>query len=81
MIRRRSRGHALGSWINNGLLDQVQRPLCEGRERADRLDRVSEELDANRLSTRGGKDVDQPAPDRELAAFLGPLSPLVTGCC
>ena len=56
----------------------MERALREGREDADLLDLVAEELDAQRLSTGGGKDVDDPAAHRELPALLRPLHALVT---
>ena len=57
--------------------DRVQRALREGRERADALDLVAEELDAQRLAAGGRVDVDDPSPERELAALLHPVDALV----
>jgi hypothetical protein len=74
-----SRYAPLDSRMNYGFLERVQRALCEGRERSDGLDRVPEELDSNRLSAGGGKDVDEAATHRELAALLSPLGPFVAG--
>ena len=57
----------------------MERALREGREGAHLLDLVAVELDSERLAAGGREDVDEPAADRELAAFLGPLDPLVAG--
>jgi hypothetical protein len=70
---------ALGRRIDGRRLHRVQRALCERRERADALDLVAEELDAERLATRRRIDVDDPAAERELAALLGLVDPLVAG--
>ena len=70
-------GPPLRRRIDGRIGDRVQRPLGEGREDADLLDLVAEELDPQRLPTGGGKDVDDPAPHRELPALLGSLDPFV----
>ena len=57
----------------------MKRALCERRERADVLDLIPEELDAKRLASGAGEDVDEPSADRDLAALLGPLDTLVAG--
>jgi hypothetical protein len=57
----------------------VERPLGKGREGPDRLDLVAEELDPQRLPAGRGEDVDDPAPQRELTALLGPVDPFVAG--
>ena len=57
----------------------MQRALRERRERAHLLDLVAEEVDAQRISSRRGKDVDEPAAHGELAAILRALDALVTG--
>ena len=49
------------------------------RERADRLDLVAEELDAERLAAGRREDVDQAAADGELAAVVDALDALVAG--
>ena len=67
----------LGRRVDHRLRDRVQRALGERRERADRLDLVAEELDAQRLAARRREDVEDAAADRELAALVGPLGPLV----
>jgi hypothetical protein len=55
----------------------MERTLRERGEGPDRLDLVAEELDPEGFSPRRGKDVDQTATDRELAAFLDALHPLI----
>ena len=54
-----------------------ERTLGEGREGADALDLVAEELDPERLAAGGRKDVDEAAANRDLAALLDPVDPLV----
>ena len=72
-------GAALCRRIDDRVVGRMQRPLGERREGADLLDLVSEELDAERLSTGRGEDVDDPAPHGELPALLDPVDPLVAG--
>src|SRR5438477_11161220 len=55
--------------------------LRERREGPDRLDLVAEELDPERLAPGGREDVDATATDRDVAALLRPLDPLVTRKC
>ena len=50
-----------------------------GRKGANALDLVSEELDPKRLAARGRVHVDDAAPERELAALLRLVDPLVAG--
>ena len=57
----------------------MKRALREGREGADALDLVAEELDPQRLPACRRVDVGDPAPQRELAAFLHLVHPLVPG--
>ena len=57
----------------------MQCPLGERRESPDRLDLVAEELDSQRLPTRGRKEIDQAAAHAELAALLDPLDAFVPG--
>ena len=57
----------------------MQRALGERRERADRLDLVAEELDAERLAAGRREDVDEAAAHGELAALLDAVDPLVAG--
>jgi hypothetical protein len=70
---------ALGGRVDGRLLESVQRPLGEGRERPQGLDLVPEELDADRLPARRGEDVDEAAPHGELPSLLGLVDPFVTG--
>ncbi len=53
--------------------------LGEGREPAQRLDLVAEQLDADRALLGRGVDVEDPAADRELPALLDLLDALVAG--
>ena len=69
----------LRGWIDRRRLDGVQRALREGREGADALDLVAEELDAQRLAPGRREDVGDPAPERELASLLNLVDPLVSG--
>ncbi len=57
----------------------MERTLREGGERADRLDLVAEELDADRLAAGRGEDVDDAAADGELAAVVDALDACVPG--
>ena len=57
----------------------MQRSLRERRERADVLDLVAEELDAERLASGAREDVDEPSADGDLTALLDPVDPLVPG--
>src|SRR5213078_2826804 len=70
---------ALGRWIDGCLLERMQRPLRERRERPDRLHIVAEELDPNRLPPRGGEHVDDSAAYRELPPLFRALDALVAG--
>ena len=70
---------ALGGGEDRRLLDVSQRPLGKGREGADLLDLVAEELDPERLAAGRREDVDEPATHRELAALLDAFDPLVAG--
>ena len=53
----------------------VERALGFGVERADRLDLVAEELDADRVGGVRGKDVEDAAAEAELAGDLDDLGP------
>src|SRR5205823_410923 len=65
--------------IDRAGLDRVERALRERRERADRLNLVAEELDAQRLAAGRREDVDQAAANRELPAVVDALVALVPG--
>jgi hypothetical protein len=73
----------LGRQLSGGRdLDRLrlaQRALGERREPAQRLDLVAEEVDAHGALLGGGVEIEQPAPDRELAAVLDLLDALVPG--
>ena len=68
-----------GSRIDGDALGFAERALREGREGADALDLVPEELDPERLAAGAREDVDEPAAHGDLAALLDPLDPLVPG--
>jgi hypothetical protein len=51
-------------------VDALERPLCERREAAQRLDLDVEQLDPDRALGRRAEDVEQAAADGELAALL-----------
>ncbi len=68
---------ALGSRIDDRVLDGMQRALRERRERADLLDLVAEELDAKRVAAGARKDVHEPAAHRELASGVDSLGAFV----
>ena len=68
---------ALGGRVDGGLCDLAERALGERRERADLLDLVTEQLDAQRLTSRRREHVDEAAANGELAALLDPFDPLV----
>src|SRR5207248_10342708 len=57
----------------------MERALREGREGADRLHLVPEELDPERLAAGRREDVDDAAAHGELAALVGALDALVAG--
>ena len=59
--------------------NRVKRTLREGRERPDLLDLVSEELDAEGIATCRREDVDDPAPDRQLASLLDAIDAEIPG--
>src|SRR5581483_4351473 len=65
--------------MDQRLVDVAERALGERRERADALDLVAEELDAQRLAAGRREDVDDPAADRELPALLDAVDALVAG--
>ena len=60
-------------------LGLAQRALGEGREPADRLDLVAEQLQAGRPLLGRREDVEDAAADRELAALLDLVDALVAG--
>ena len=68
-----------GGRVDRRLLEHAKGPLCEGREGADRLHLVPEELDSNWLASRGREHVDDAATHSELAALLDTLDALVPG--
>ena len=70
---------AIGGRVDGRRLERVERSLREGREGADALDLVAEELDAEGLAAGGRVDVDDAAAKRELAALLGLVDALVAG--
>ena len=57
----------------------AERALREGREPAQRLDLVVEQVDADRALLGGREDVEQAAADGELAAVLDLVDALVAG--
>jgi hypothetical protein len=57
----------------------VERSLREGREGADRLDLVPEEVDPDRLAAGGGEDVHEAAANGEPTALVRLLDALVAG--
>ena len=61
------------------LVDRMEGALREGREGADALDLVAEELDAERLAPGGRVDVDDASAKRELASLLRLVDALVAG--
>jgi len=69
----------LGGRIDRARLDRVQCALRERGERANRLDLVAEELDAQRLADGRREDVDDAAAHGELAAIVDALGALVAG--
>jgi hypothetical protein len=68
---------ALASRVHDRFDHGVKRPLREGRERADLLDLVTEELDSKRLTPGAREDVDQTAADGDLPSLLGALGSFV----
>ena len=68
----------LGGRVELDPLGLAERPLGEGREVADRLDLVAEQLEPRGPLLGGGEHVEDPAANRELAPFLHLLDPLVT---
>jgi hypothetical protein len=70
---------ALGSRVDDCVLDVVQRALRERREGTQRLDLVAEKLDAQRVAAGRREHVDEPPADRELASLLDTVDPLVPG--
>ena len=86
-IRRRDRlvvrllgeevGATLRGWIHDDLVCGMERPLRERRERANLLDLVTEQLDAERFSAGRREDVHDAAADCELTAFVDTLHPFV----
>ena len=69
----------LSGWVDDGYLHRMQCALGEGRERTHLFDHVSPELDAKRFAPGRGKDVDEPAPNRELTALVRALYAFVAG--
>ena len=60
------------------LLGVAERALGKGREPAQRLDLVPEEIDPDRTVLGRREDIEQAAPDRELAAILDLVDALVS---
>src|SRR5262249_52561196 len=69
----------LGRRIDDRLRNRVERALRERGERADRLDLVTEELDAERLVPRRREHVDEAAADCELPAVVDAVDARVAG--
>src|SRR5205823_4630967 len=69
----------LGRGVDRRLVDLTERTLREGRERADLLDLVAEELDAERLAARGRENIHEAAANREVATLLDTLHAFVAG--
>ena len=67
----------LGRRVELDPLRLAERALGEGREPADRLDLVAEQLQARGALLGRREDVEDPAADRELAAVLDLLGALV----
>ena len=67
----------LGRRVELDPLRLAERALGEGREPADRLDLVAEQLEPRRAVLGRPEDVEDVAADRELAAVLDLLDPLV----
>ena len=63
--------------VDRRALDGPERTLREGRERANGLDLVAEQLDAERITSGRREDVDDPSANRELAPLLDPLDAFV----
>ena len=72
-------GRQLGGGRDLDHLGLAERALGEGREPAQRLDLVAEEVDADRALLGRRVDVEQAAADRELAAVLDLVDALVAG--
>ena len=72
-------GRQLGGGRDLDDLGLAERALGEGREPAQRLDLVVEQVDADGALLGGGVDVEQPAADRELAAVVDLVDALVAG--
>src|SRR5205823_6299847 len=70
---------ALRRRVDDRALDRVEGALRERREGPHGLDRVAEQLDAERLVAGRRVDVDDAAADGELAALVDPLDALVAG--
>ncbi len=63
--------------IHDGLVHRVQSPLRVGRERADRLDLVAEQLDAKRIPSGRSVHVEDAAAHRDLPPLLYAVDTLV----
>ncbi len=70
---------AFGGRVDDCRLERMERALRKRRERAHLLDLVAPELDAQRLPARAREDVDEAAPDGELASLVGALDTFVAG--
>ncbi len=74
-------GPPLGRGIDDRVVRGMQRALRERGKCANLLDLVAEQLDAERLATGRGKDVDDAAADGELTALVDAVDTLVAGEC
>jgi hypothetical protein len=61
------------------LIDCAGRSLRRRIELAQRLDRVSDEFEANRLSRAGGEEIDHSAANREFARLVCRILPRIAG--
>ncbi len=68
---------SLARRIDHRVVGGMKGALRERRERADLLDLVTVELDAERLPPRGREDVDDPAADGELPALVDSVDSVV----
>ena len=73
----RCSGVELGGGVELDPLGLAERALGEGREPADRLDLVAEQLEPRRALLGRAEDVEDAAADRELAALVDLVDALV----
>ena len=78
-VRRRPLRRSAPAAARSRLIERAGRALRRGVVRADRFDRVADELEPDRLARAGGEEVHHAAAHAELAGFVDRILPRIAG--